>query len=512
MLTFVFGCIFIAAGIAAIALRNNREFGHAIAMVAAGIGLILFGFGAVVWSTAIYVQDNQAGLVLRKFGADLPTDRIIATQGEKGPQAEVLPPGWHFGYWPWLFDLEPVDTIDIPGGNLGVITAKDGEQMPPDTVYAPEWKEDRMRNAQYFLTEGGGIRGPQLTVLKPGEYRYNPRLFKIEARPMLDVDVGEVAVIKADAGDDYRTPDGQEPITVNGTPIVPEGYRGIWKTAKTPKSYYLHPYAYKVTRVQTTNRVYEYAGPQAIAVRTRDGFEFPVDVRVTVKISAQNAPYVVAKLADPDRKDGKFTVLEQRVILPLIRAIFRNTAESRNALEFVNQRSDIEKLATEELRVGLEEFKVETDGVFVADIRIGDSEAGKRLLATQTDREVAEQEQATFAEKKKAQDARSEAVRAEEEANQQIEQAQARSRVIVAQEDAKALIAQAEGEAEAYRKKMEALGGVDNFVRLELARMALERWEGSVPRVFTLGDGAGADDPMTALIGVMLERLSQQQD
>ena len=230
-----------------------------------------------------------------------------------------------------------------------------------------------------------------------------------------------------------------------------------------------------------------------------------------MKISAENAPFVEAQLADPDAQDGDFTKLEQRVILPQVRAILRNTAESRNALEFVNQRSQIEKLTTTNLAEGLSEFRITTDGVFVADIRIGDTKAGQDLLATQTDREVAVQQQETFQEKERAQVARSAAVRAEEEANQQVEQAQARSRVIVAEEDAKALIAKADGEAAAYLKKMEALGGVDNFIQLELMKMAMERWEGSVPRVFTVGSGSGENPSLDALIGTMLQNAADQK-
>lgn len=510
MVPFTGGLILIVVAIGVGALHRSLfpTVEQRLAAVGGAIVGGLVGLGMIIWSTAIYVEDNQGGVVVRKFGPDLPSNRIIATEGEKGPQAKVLPPGWHFFYWPFLYDLVPVGNVEIPQGKLGVITARDGNSLPDGEVFAPEWQNSEMLDAQYFLTEGEGFRGPQLSILSPGQYRYNPRLFQIDLRPILEVTVGEVAVIKANAGPTYD-PEGETVIEVNGTPIVPVGYRGIWRTAYTPNAYYLHPEAYEVTKVKTTNRVYEYAGEEAIAVRTRDGFEFPVDIRVSVKISAQNAPYVVAKLAAPDTREGSFTVLEQRVILPLVRAIFRNTAESRNALEFVNQRSEVENLATEKLRAGLEEYQIETDGVYVADIRIGDTEDGRRLLSTQTDREVAQQEQETFREKERAQIARAEAVRAEEEANQQVEQAQARSRVIIAQEDAKALVAQAEGEAAAYREKMQALGGVDNFIQLELMRMAMQRWGGSVPRVFTVGAGGETDGPTTALIGAMLDRLAQ---
>lgn len=263
--------------------------------------------------------------------------------------------------------------------------------------------------------------------------------------------------------------------------------------------------AHKVTTVQTTMRTYAYTGKTAIDVRTKDGFEFPVDVRVTVRISTENAPYVVALLGDPDGKAVTgFTKIEEIVIIPTVRAIFRNTAENRNALQYVNERSQIQDTATQQLRAELERTKINIESVYIADIRISDTDAGRQLLATQTDKEVALREQETFAEKERAQKARANAVRAEEEANQEVQQAQARSRVLIAQEDAKAEIAKAEGQATAYQKKIDALGGVENFVQLEIAHMLAGQWKGDIPTVLVAGS-AGGNGAMGALIGSMLE-------
>ena len=48
----------------------------------------------------------------------------------------------------------------------------------------------QMLDAQYFLTEGNGYKGDQVSVLLPGEYRPNPRLFSIDVVPVLEVPVG----------------------------------------------------------------------------------------------------------------------------------------------------------------------------------------------------------------------------------------------------------------------------------------------------------------------------------
>ena len=45
------------------------------------------------------------GVVTKNIGfKSLPPGKIVATEGEKGPQARILPPGWHPWYWPFIYD------------------------------------------------------------------------------------------------------------------------------------------------------------------------------------------------------------------------------------------------------------------------------------------------------------------------------------------------------------------------------------------------------------------------
>jgi regulator of protease activity HflC (stomatin/prohibitin superfamily) len=330
------------------------------------------------------------------------------------------------------------------------------------------------------------------------------------------VEVGEVVVIKANAGQRYE---GEDVETVNGVPIVPRGYRGIWRTPLTPQLYYVHPKALVPTRVRTTNRIYSYTAKStgmrsnAIGVRSKDGFEFPVDVRVSVKINAENAPYCVALLKDPDSdpdRDG-YDILEERVVLPSIRAIFRNSAEQRDALEYVNTRSEIEQAATGSFAQQLEAFRVDTDGVFVADIGLSSTDQGKKLLATQTDKEIAIREKETWQRKMEAEQERAKTVKAEEEANQEKLKAEARAQVDINKSLAEAAIVEAEGQKEVYLKKIEALDGVDNFVRIELAKLILDGLKNvDLPDVMVLS-GADAGDGSSAMDALVARMLQEQQ-
>jgi uncharacterized membrane protein YqiK len=487
--------------------------------IVAAVGLIM-----VVVSTAIYVEDDQGGVVVKKFGSDLPAGQIIATKGEKGPQAYVLPPGWHFFYWPWLYDLTAVDNIDIKQGQIGVVTAKDGKALPEGEVFAASWKSPQdMLDGVTFLA-GEGYRGPQLTVLPPAQYRYNPRLYNIEVKSSLEVEVGSVAVIKANAGEEYVPEEGKEVEMVNGVPVVPNGFRGIWREPLTPNAYYMHPDAYVVTIVQTTKRVYSYTSLEgmstksdrpnednSVRVRTKDGYEFPVDVRTSVKIDAADAPYVVAMLANPDSdpdKDG-FDVLEERAILPSLRSIFRNTAEAKGALEYVASRSQIETDATTQFTKDMEVYKIDVDKVYVADIGLDKTPEGKDLLKTQTDRELASQQQVTYQEQEKAEIERAKMVKAEEDAEQEKLKAEAAAKVDIAKSEAEAKKEMAKGEAAAYEEKINAFGGVNEYLKAliveELTKAAPQL---KLPEILVIGGGQGALN--NALLAPVLSNMAQK--
>ncbi|MBA2481868.1 MAG: hypothetical protein H0V44_14480 [Planctomycetes bacterium] len=516
---FVLAIIFALVGAVLLGVPGLHRNPHLVR--AGGFIALVIAIGLVALSTAIFVDDDKGGIVVRKFGPNLPPNRVVASHGEKGPQAEVLGPGWHFGYWPWLYDLNLVDTLTVDQGHVGVVSALDGKPMPPGEIFAPRWESSEdMLDGRKFLAEGLGYRGPQLTVLTPGRYRFNPRLFSVVSKPALMVDVGEVAVIKSNTGLDYQPAEGATVELVNGTPLVPDGYRGIWRTPRTPGAYYMHPDAFTIIKVKTTNRTYTYQDKHwAIRVRSKDGFTFPVDVRMSVSISASEAAHLVALLGNPDQiikddqEDEIITVLEARVILPLIRTIFRNTAETMNALQFVNSRSKVESEASNAMRTELGRYRIASEGVFIGNIELDETDAGKQLLATMTEREVALNQQGTFKEKQNAEEARARFILAQEEAEQQRKLAQAKYQVLVREQEAKAREVEATGEAryisitaeakqQAYTSMARAIGA-QGVTMLELLKVVADGKVQITPQVMVGGGGAGV---IEALAGTMLGR------
>src|SRR5581483_5914295 len=57
----------------------------------------------LAWLGTRVIDEEHSGLVIKRFGPPLPEGRIIATHGEAGYQARMLPPGWHVGWWRWRY-------------------------------------------------------------------------------------------------------------------------------------------------------------------------------------------------------------------------------------------------------------------------------------------------------------------------------------------------------------------------------------------------------------------------
>ena len=79
----------------------------------------------------VHVESDEIAVLNKIYGTtSLPGEHIIATNGEKGPQAEILTPGWH----PWflvnvIYQVENKKVVSIPSGKYGFLNAKDGPRF-----------------------------------------------------------------------------------------------------------------------------------------------------------------------------------------------------------------------------------------------------------------------------------------------------------------------------------------------------------------------------------------------
>ena len=518
------GFMLVGVVLAVLIVTGTMKLPGTAVKAAGGVVALLVLLAAFALSSVRLVGENQIGVVSRNIGGgSLAPGKIIATEGEMGPQAKILPPGWHPWLWPVIYDVDTRFLVEIKEGEIALLTAMDGQPLPPGEIYAPEWDESLQKrmaeDAEFFLsTEGGGYKGPQASVLTPGKYRINPMLFTHQIVDVTNVKKATVGVVKSNVG---TVPAGAGDTL---STLVEKGERGIWREPLLPQEYYLNTKAYEVTMISTAKWVISYTGrgtgtgQREIPVRTSDGFDFPVDVRVEYEIKPVDAPRVVALFEDDKEK-----LLER--LNSAVRAIFRNNAETVKALDYVQQRSQQESqslamLAEEMMKVGVTVTAVRIAGV----AEDGSLDA---LLKTQTDRQIADEEVTTFRQQQLAAEQKKALTRTEQEAEEEKKLATARYEVQIAEQDKEKRIIAAGGEAEAIRIKAEAQAeayrvialqiGSGNAALLELLKIVGESGINITPRVMVISgaNGAGGNTSQsaetTALIGTMLDSMLSRE-
>ncbi len=147
-------------------------------IVFAAAAVLITVVALMVLSGFTVISENESGLVVKKFGSSLPPGRQLALNGEAGYQADMLPPGWHFGYWPWKYRIDKVPVVTVRSGEIALVVACDGESIPSERILGAEVDCDDFQNARSFL-ENGGEKGRQLGYLTAGLYRINPALFQL---------------------------------------------------------------------------------------------------------------------------------------------------------------------------------------------------------------------------------------------------------------------------------------------------------------------------------------------
>jgi uncharacterized membrane protein YqiK len=141
------------------------------------VTLIILFFITINLLGIVHIGEQQVGVVIKRFArTSLPPGELIALHGEAGYQADTLPPGLHFGFWIWQYQVQRVSMVVVPQGELALIVARTGAAIPPERILGRVVPCDHFQDARAFLTNGGE-KGRQLGVITAGSYRINPALF-----------------------------------------------------------------------------------------------------------------------------------------------------------------------------------------------------------------------------------------------------------------------------------------------------------------------------------------------
>ena len=292
-----------------------------------------------------------------------------------GVLLEMPGPGRHF-YSPLEYTYERVPDTKIKPGEIGVVTAKYGETLPPGQ----------------YVADRPGQRGIQRRVLTTGRYRINPYAFEVEVKPVS-------ACVKTNGGVQHREGDAL---------LIPAGYVGVvTNLADNPRTgerygtrddvlqpgiYYLNPYATQVDILsvgynETTLMVEAETGPdgrplyqdvEAVGVGakaplsrdpvyrkdagiwflSRDGFDIFLDFTTIWGILPDQAPDVVRRFGKAgDREQNVLKVVEEQLVLPDIGSICRLNGSRHGAVDLLigDSREAFQADTSEDLEAGLKE-------------------------------------------------------------------------------------------------------------------------------------------------------------
>jgi regulator of protease activity HflC (stomatin/prohibitin superfamily) len=295
---------------------------------------------------------------------------------------------------------------------------------------------------QTFLDEGGRI-GLQHDPLLYGAYSLNPFLVSVELVPMLVVNQGEVAVVKAYVGLATEDTSGAE---FKFGSLVRPGHRGIWQEPLRTGKYPINPRCYSVEIVPTFILTLNWAEATSaahnldkdlkqIVAKSKEGFVFNIDLQVQIHVPDTEAPKVISIV-------GTMFNLVNEVLQAAVGNHFRDKLQSMPAIDFIEKRQDVQQLAQDHISAKLQEYKVETRGVYIQDVVFP-----SQLVQVLTAREVANQQQATYHAEKEAQDKRLDLEASRGKADMQSELAKSTVGIDIAKNKASAVQAEADGES-----------------------------------------------------------------
>ncbi|HLO32103.1 MAG TPA: SPFH domain-containing protein [Anaerolineales bacterium] len=300
---------------------------------------------------------------------------------------------------------------------IGIVTVHDGPSLGQGEIIAPvvgdspkdpETYHNKFQDPDKFL-KADGFRGRQLQVLVEGTYYINRLFATIEMIPKTVIEVGNVGVVVSytgEAGEDLSGTDYRH------GELVTRGKRGVWEEALLPGKYAFNTYAGKVVSVPTTNFILKWISSQTgahhfdenlteVSLITKDAFEPSLPLSVVVHIDYKKAPLVIQRFGDIKR-------LVEQTLDPMVAAYFKNIGQTRTLIQLLQERSDIQRIAGEEMKIKFEHYNLELEEVLigtpsspVGDVQIETilTQLRSRQIATEQVETYGRQEQAAVKER-----------------------------------------------------------------------------------------------------------------
>lgn len=449
-------------------IATNGEAGFQAKTLAPGIY-----FGKWVWQYSVTMEsfvvipEGKIGLVLSKDGLEIPTGNILAKKvecdnfqdadkflnngGQRGRQTAYITAG-SYRINTMLFQISITDMVRIQESMVGIVTTLDGLPIEPGQIAGKMVDgHNNFQNFDVFL-QSEGNRGLQPQVILAGSYNLNPWAVQIEETPMTEIPIGYVGVVISFIGQDGKDLTGTGFTHGN---IVEKNAKGVWLEPLGPGKYPINKYTMKIELVPTTNLVLNWATARneshnldknlsTITVRSKDGFQFNLDVAQIIHVPSVEAPKVIARF-------GNMVNLVSQVLEPTIGNYFRNSAQDSDVIAFLITRKERQESAKAHIKKVLDEYNVNA-----VDTLIGDIVPPESLMKTLTDRKLAEEQKVTYDTQKRAQETRQGMEKETAIADMQKDIVRAQQNVEIAERTANATVKKAEGDATSVKLAVSA--------------------------------------------------------
>jgi uncharacterized membrane protein YqiK len=188
-------------------------------------------------------------------------------------------------------------------------------------------------------------------VLVEGTYFLNRLFATVEGIQKTIVEVGSVGVVVSYTGESGSDLSG---VDYKHGELVERGRRGVWNVPLMPGKYAFNTFAGKVVMVPATNFILKCNRSEAgahgydenlteVSLITKDAFEPKLPLSVVVHIDYRRAPFVVQRFGDVKR-------LVEQTLDPMVAAYFKNVGQTRTLIQLLQDRSEIQKIAGEEMK------------------------------------------------------------------------------------------------------------------------------------------------------------------
>jgi len=344
---------------------------------------------------------------------------------------------------------------------LGVVTVHDGPALTADQIIAPEVGTDQSDIATFHnsfqdpekFIAAGGRRGRQLQVLVEGSYFINRLFATVEMVDKTVIEVGHVGVVISYTGDSGADTSGDD---YRHGELVDRGTRGVWSEPLLPGKYAFNTYAGKILVVPTTNFILKWDQEMTgqhkfdenlseVSLITKDAFEPTLPLSVVVHIDYRKAPLVVQRFGDIKK-------LVEQTLDPMVSAYFKNVAQKKTLIQLLQERSDIQEQAGDQMRAKFTAYNLELQEVLIGTPRAAaGNDQIEKVLQQLRERQVAEEQVTTYHKQRVAAEGEKDLREAQARAHQQTAITESELSITVQENQGKAAVKRAAQEAEQTR-------------------------------------------------------------